>query len=313
MTVMTKKSIVEDILRAYRHDYEAEGNAISKRRLWYILKPLFVAEKMSGITHKGKPVGSITNQDFNKCFNFLAATEEGFKDDYISDNSRITVVGERLPHIIIAAEKKTIDTTALALAERFGCSCYIAGGFSSIYAAKKLTSEIRETSNKPIVVLMMSDHDKAGYEIVDTVQKHFNDCYTYKTLIYPKQVPADKVDEYFGFSKKYVYHYELDVLNIKQLEAAFLENIPSHISDEIKASYREKLRAETRDTEIKKAVESDADVIAITKKYWEIVNKKEAEYSERFDDADPLSIGSFTVKDLYYDDVIVDVDEWMVA
>ncbi len=302
---MKKKDVICDIIKAYRHDTDAEGEAISKRRLWYILKPQFANIDLTNIFHQGKPVQPITNADYNKHFNTLA--EDGEIDDiFIRDNSRTIVVGERLPHIIIAAEKKTIEPTALNLAEKLGCSCYIAGGFSSIYAAKKM---MEETGND-VVVLMMSDYDKAGYEIQNTVSKHFNGCEVHRALITPEQIPEDRKDEFFAESVKLGKHYELDVLNIHELADTFLTNIPEHIAVEIKEAYEVEHRTRIQYWRVQREVDANEELQALRAQVEALETALTEKYESAFMEADPITFSPFNTEDIYNETVDYNIKEW---
>lgn len=302
---MTKKDVICDIISRYKHDLDAEGAAISKRRLWYILKPKFAAADLSGITHQGKLVQPITNPDYNKHFNAMA--EAGAIDDtFIQDSSRTMEAGVRVPHIIIAAEKKTIEPTAINLARKLGCSCYITGGFSSVYAARKMV----EMVGKGVVVLMMSDYDKSGYEIQETVSKHFNGCEVHRALITPDQIPADRLDEYFDESPTLGKHYELDVLNIHELADVFMANIPDHITAEIEAAYEEVLHSEIEDHHVEAAINNHPDVIALEQQLMQLRESLQKEYESAFVEADPITIHPFDVANMYTDNITFNVADW---
>ncbi len=286
----TKSEVVCDILRAYHHDYEAEGDSISKRRLWYILKPTFDKADLSGIINKktGKNVIPITNADYNKQFNILAKSSE-IDDTYISDNSRTVKVGRLLPMIVLAVEKSTVDTAVLKLADDLGISCYIAKGFSSIYAAKKLkaqmdaaldfepyelTSQIftnpewynryySEPEETDLMVLNMTDYDKSGMEISDTIDNHFNADEAYRVLLNLSQVPADKIGEYFDINADGTRAYELDILNIHQLRDIFLESIPAHVADIIISKRQNDVNLQRRDDLVPDAIDDDDAVVGV--------------------------------------------------
>lgn len=301
-TKATKASLIRDIIQSYTHDYEAEGGAISKRRLWYILKPKFAAlpsytiiETVKGkkqkvkylldMFHNNKPIKAISNADYSKYYNDLAKAG-AIDDTYISDNSRVMNVGSRTPNIIIAVEKSTVDTAVLDLADRLGCSCYIAKGFSSIYAAKKLMSMIEipeqpyqiegeideegdvyysdyegDTVWTPIIVLNMTDYDKSGKEISNTIADHFRADEHYRVLLNPSQIPDDKLDDYFTTDDKEVGKaYELDILNIHQLKDIFLDAIPENVADTITGKYRKDHFIRIGDSVIPQMVDKDPKV-----------------------------------------------------
>ncbi len=298
----TKNEVICDIIRAYQHNYDAEGGAITKRRLWYILKPKFRAlpsyivkeldaktgktkevEYLKDMYHHGKPIQVISNADYSKYYNALAKNGE-IDDTYISDNSRVMNVGSSLPKIIIAVEKSTVDTVVLGIAEQLGCSCYIAKGFSSIYAAKKLLNGIELTepyqieasmefgeleytnyhgqpSDSPVIVLNMTDYDKSGLEISDTISDHFSSQEHHRVLLEPSQIPPEMEDQYFTTTDKKVGKaYELDVLNIHQLKDIFLESIPPHISEMITEKHRDDQWVRNGDNRIPSMVERDNEV-----------------------------------------------------
>lgn len=286
---LTKGGIVADIIRNYVHDYEAEGDAISKRRLWYILKPSFDKADLTHIFHKGKPVQAITNADYNKSFNDLAKNGE-IDDTFISDNSRTMEVGRLLPNIVLAVEKSTVDTAVLRLANDLGISCYIAKGFSSIYAAKKLKAQISQTldfepyeitadildnsnewyetyspepQNTDMIVLNMTDYDKSGIEISDTIDDHFTADEAYRVLLTLDQVPEDKTDEYFDINADGSRAYELDILNIHQLRDIFLAAIPAHIANMIVDKRNRDHDLTLRDRLIPAAIDKDKRVIEL--------------------------------------------------
>lgn len=308
---MTKKAVGYGILKAYEHNADEEGDTISKRRLWYILKPLFAAADLSGIFDKTtkKPVLPISNADFNKWFNDLAKVSV-IDDTYILDNSRVMSVGSRLPHIILASEKKTIETTTMKLAERFGCSAYICGGFSSIYAAKKLLDGI--DTEEPITVLMLSDHDKSGYHIQDTVSRHFGGARTFRTLINPVQIEAyGKEDQFFDVDPKYGKTYELDVLNLTELSEAFIDAVPPHIAVEILESYEAKLNQSIMDDEVWQALQKNQKLSALLAEYLEEESRLRRKYESAFLVADPITIKPFGLTEVYDDTVDYLVDKWM--
>ncbi len=312
MKKVSKKDLIEDIIRAYEHDVISEGATISKRRLWYILKPSFTAVDLSEVTSKGQQVKPIDNADFNKYFNSMAKAGE-IDDTYILDNSRTMQVGSRLPHIIIVAEKKTIETTALNLAEKLGVSCYIAGGFSAVYGAKKLLSMIRETSTREITILMMSDYDKSGMHIQDTSARHFDTSKIYRVLLEPHQVPSTKTGEYFKISPTGERFYELDVLNIHELVDVFMNNIPAHISIDIKAHFKQALEYTVMQNELLESVDNHPDVIALEEKLRLLKESLFSKYESTFIDANPIKISPFTEQDIYDGTVDYSVDEWMVS
>ncbi len=286
----SKKEAVEAVITAYVHDYDAEGDAISKRRLWYILKPTFDKLDLSHIINRKTklPVDPVTNADYNKVFNALAGAGE-IDDTFISDNSRVCIVGTLLPKIILAVEKSTVDTSVIALAEDLGISCYIAKGFSSIYAAKGLISNMETTldfepytitdeilsedayysyigyspepEDSPLIVLNMTDYDKSGLEISTTIEKHFAADEAYRVLLTPEQIPDDKQDEYFDVTDELGKCYELDVLNRKQLREIFLASIPAHVSDLIVSKNNTDTNLSYRDDAVVDAVNDDADVL----------------------------------------------------
>ncbi len=313
---MTKKQIVTDILKEYEHDWYTEGR-ISKRRLWYILKPKFAAADLTGIFSKGKPVQPITNDDYNKYFNILAEAGE-IDDTYILDNSRIMEVGDRLSHIVITSEKKTIEGTARRIADRLGCSMYIAGGFSSIYAAKKLEAQIRDQFNhKPITILTITDHDKSGYEISDTVRRHFGTENIHRILLKIDQVPDDRIDQFFDIDKNLGKTYELDILNVHELIEVFLSHIPSGVESEIKRSYLRKCIEDIREEEIRDAINDDEEVISISKQIDYLDNELEEvrsslhkKYSALFDKEKPVRSRLFDLRDVYESVRICTVKTW---
>ncbi len=312
----TKKQIVTDIIKSYDHDWYTEGR-ISKRRLWYILKPKFAAADLTGIFSKGKQVQDITNDDYNKYFNILAEAGE-IDDTYILDNSRIMEVGDRLSHIVITSEKKTIEGTARRIADRLGCSMYIAGGFSSIYAAKKLEAQIRDQDNfKPIIILTITDHDKSGYEISDTVRRHFGTNNIYRILLSIDQIPPDRVDQFFDIDKKLGKTYELDILNVHELIEVFLTSIPSRVEKEIKRSYLRKCIEDIRNEEIRKSISDDDEVIEINKQIDQLDNDLEElrsslfkKYSALFDRKKPVRSRLFNLRDVYETASICYAKEW---
>ncbi len=300
--VYTKSGIIANIIQSYNHDHEAEGDSISKRRLWYILKPTFDKANLSGIISKktGKNVGAITNPDYNRVFNNLA--KDGIIDDtYISDNSRTMVVGSRLPNIVLAVEKSTVDTSVLALAQDLGISCYIAKGFSSIYAAKKLRMQMEQTLDfepyeltpdiitdpewyqryRPeptatdLIVLNMTDYDKSGFEISNTIDRHFEADEAYRVLLHLDQVPTDKVDEYFDINPDGTKAYELDILNIHQLRDIFLDAIPDHVAQLIIQSQHDDANLEERDVLVPRAIDNDDEVREIQEEIDKLEDEKE--------------------------------------
>ncbi len=310
----TKSEVICDIIRAYQHDYEAEGDSISKRRLWYILKPVFAripsykaaktdkknnvmldkngneieVRYFKNITHQNRPVLTVNNADFSKEFNILAKNGE-VDDTFISDNSRSLRVGRLLPMIVLAVEKSTVDTAVLKLADDLGISCYIAKGFSSIYAAKKLKQQILETldiepyeltkeiisepewyykySPEPtstnLVVLNMTDLDKSGIEISNTIDDHFSADEAYRVLLQLSQVPDDKVDEYFDTNADGSRAYELDILNMHQLRDIFLDAMPEHIANIIIEKRQQDINLQKRDRLVPDAIDEDDAVVFI--------------------------------------------------
>ncbi len=362
----TKIAIMSKIIMDYRHDYEAEGSAISKRRLWYILKPAFfrlpsyeVAEVrlltqvkknptfkkqikamladgtitkadlkddtktvtvmvkyMKDVLHNGKPVQMPTNADYNKHFNTLA--DDGLIDDtFIMDNSRTMNVGSCLPKIIICAEKSTIDTSAIRLARDLGVSVYMARGFSSIYAAKKLLNEVEaslnfepyditdeilndehsffdpyrkydsEAKDSDIIVLNLTDLDKSGEHISDTIANHFGADEHHRVLLEASQIPEDKIGDYFNIREDGTKDYELDILNIHQLREIFLDNIPEHIANMILEKNVLDYNMVHRDREVPRAINKDDAVVAIDDVINTLQEEKdslEEEYREQIEE-----------------------------
>ena len=316
---MNKRELIEAIIRDYQHDYAAEGSSISKRRAWYLLKPKFAqipsyiqdgVEYIEGLFHKGKPVQAVNNADFNKIFNKLA--EDGEIDDtFIDDNSRITIVGEHLPHIIIVAEKKTIESTVRALSEKLGVSAYIAGGFSSIYAAKGLAESISELTNDDIVLITMTDYDIHGFNIDSTVAEHFKNADSYRVLLDPEQIPEDKVGEWFDESAELGKHYELDVLNIHQLAETFSEALPRHIANEIRDYHMELIADEKKQLEIDTAIYYDDEVTVLRDKLLALQDTKRELYEARFLEVSPVTVYPFSVHELYQGEVEIEIEDWV--
>ncbi len=323
MKHITKKEVVCDIIRAYQHDWHTEGK-ISKRRLWYILKPQFAAANLDGILHKGKQVQPISNEDYNKQFNDLARDGE-IDDTFILDNSRVMNVGLWMPHIILVSEKKTIENTVRTLADRLGCSMYIAGGFSSIYGAKKLEDMIRygteETagSNEPLTILTLTDYDKSGHEISETVEDHFTDPWVYRVLLKVGQIPPGKEDQYFDVVPFYGKTYELDILNTHQLVEVFLNHVPEEVADEIKEHYESRCHSEAKRIAIENAIWEDKNflvlqdqILSIQKELSQLEGKLQQEFDEQFDDADPIVTNDFTINDVYDQNTVCEVaGEWL--
>ena len=315
----TKKAIIYNIITDYSHDYAAEGSTISKRRLWYILKPQFAQAVMPVYKHKGEYSrrNSITNQDYNKYYNELA--EEGFIDDtYISDNSRELAVGTLLPYIVLAPEKATIATTVKQLAESLGCSYYISSGQSSIYGAKKLLQMIADTAytSHNITILTLTDYDKSGHNISTNIGKHFN-VKEYRTLLTPEQVPANKIDEWFAEWKDGSKAYELDVLNIHQLKDIFLSSIPEHIADEFTEAHRSRLLSNIAWQEIDEAVNADERTEAIDKQIAELEEERMSltgelvpYYAEMYKTANPTTVEAFSVHDIVDRNITYNTVEW---
>lgn len=315
----TKKAIIYDIIEDYSHDYAAEGNAISKRRLWYILKPSFSKAVMPVYVKKGiyDRRDPITNQDYNRYYNELA--EEGIIDDtYIADNSRELAVGTLLPHIVLAPEKATIATTVKRLAESLGCSYYISSGQSSIYGAKKLLDMIVDTAfnSEDITVLTLTDHDKSGHSISNNIGKHF-DVMEHRTLLTPQQVPEDKLDEWFAEWSDGTKAYELDVLNIHQLKDIFLDAIPEHIADEITEAHKKNLLSNIAEEEIAEAIDNDERIAAIDKQIQELeedrsdlMEQLEPYYAEMYSAADPVTVDAFNVHDIVDRNITYDIAKW---
>ncbi len=344
---ITKKDLVYDIIKPYVHDVAAEGATITKRRLWYVLRPqfrripsyevpkldkygnpMFDKEKkpimityLTGVFHQGKPVLTVNNADYSKHFNDLAESMI-IDDTFISDNSRPMGIGERLPHIIIAAEKATIQDTVVRLANKFGCSYYIARGFSSIYAARELMEDIKlesyyrsknidDIETKDIEIVVMSDYDKSGLEIQDTIKKHFSGCDIYRALLTLEQVPADRIDDYFDESEKLGKHYELDILNIHELAETFINGIPEHLTDEIMESYEEHRRSDIQFNRISRAVNDNDELRALKEQVFELETELMKKYECAFVEADPISFDPFDVQDIYDNTVEHDVAEWL--
>ncbi len=305
--MITKSTLIRDIILNYEHDYDAEGGAITKRRLWYILKPKFAAipfyvaiEKtkdgkdikvkyLENVYRGKKPVQVISNANYSKYYNDLAKAGE-IDDTYVSDNSRTMAVGSKLPKIVIAVEKSTVDTVVLKLAESLGCSCYIAKGFSSVYAAKKLKQQMlidepyqlgaeitvwdelvyteypydERAIDTPLIVLNITDYDKSGFEISDTIANHFDADEHHRVLLTKEQIPIDKIDDYFATDDKKVgKSYELDILNIHQLKETFLDSIPAHIADIITGKNRDDDWTDWGDNEIPDNIKKDERIVAI--------------------------------------------------
>ncbi len=315
----TKKAIIYNIISNYEHDYQAEGNAISKRRLWYILKPVFSKSVMPVYKKKGEYFRRepICNQDYNKYYNELSG--EGIIDDtYIADNSREMDVGEMLSHIVIAPEKATIAMTAKSLALNLGCSYYISSGQSSIYGAKKLMKMIDESgiNSKNIIILTLTDHDKSGHSISENIGKHFG-VMEYRTLLTPEQIPPEKIDEYFDEWEDGAKAYELDILNIHQLQEVFLNAVPDHVSDEITGVHKKEELETIKARELHKAVSEDVKIKRMTKaleKLQQMIFRKEYElrdkYSEIYDEADPATVYPFNIHDVVNGNIGHSVATW---
>ncbi len=223
---------IRAILKAYIHDIELEGTQITKRRLWYILKPQII-ELFNDDVKKN------ANAEFNRQFNILAESGE-IDDSYIQDASREIEVGKIYPHFIFAVEKATVTETIRDIARVCGFSLYVTGGQSSIYAVKKLVGLIRERTENEILVMAITDLDKAGEDIARAMKKHFKTDSVYKILLNPEQIPENKKDEYFDWNEKIGNCYELDILNVHLLR----ETIANKLSP-FKYTIKEKLTKET--------------------------------------------------------------------
>ncbi len=301
----TKKSVTEEIILNYEHDYAAEGSKISKRRLWYILKPLFKKANLKGIKGKGKPVTPITNADFNKYYNDLAKAGE-IDDTYIEDSSRTLMIGSRLPHIIIATEKDTITGTATTLANNFGISLYVMGGFSSIYASKKLSKNF----TKDPIILILSDYDKPGFDIQNTAENHFPDSEIHRILLNPDQVPEDRKDDDFSYSDELGKWYELDILNLKELQEVFLDNVPNHIAEIIKDSYELMQYDEIKDQEIENAIFENEEYKELLNRLNKIRSELYSEYESTFIEANPINFIQYNIADIHYENVKYTIKKW---
>jgi hypothetical protein len=223
---------IRAILKAYNHDFEMEGTQITKRRLWYILKPQII-ELFEDKLKKN------ANAEFNRQFNILAEAGE-INDSYIQDASREIEVGKIYPQFIFAVEKATVTETIRDIARVCGFSLYVTGGQSSIYAVKKLVGLIRERTDNAILVMAITDLDKAGEDIARAMKKHFKTDRVYKILLNPAQIPEDKKDEYFDWNEKIGKCYELDILNVHLLRETIAKDLQP-FSDKIE----EKLTKET--------------------------------------------------------------------
>ncbi len=268
------------------------------------------------ITHQNRPVLTVNNADFSKEFNILAKNGE-VDDTFISDNSRTMRVGRLLPMIVLAVEKSTVDTAVLKLADDLGISCYIAKGFSSIYAAKKLKQQILETldiepyeltkeiisepewyykySPEPtstnLVVLNMTDLDKSGIEISNTIDDHFSADEAYRVLLQLSQVPDDKVDEYFDINADGSRAYELDILNMHQLRDIFLDAMPEHIANIIIEKRQQDINLQKRDRLVPDAIDEDDAVVFIQETIDDLEFERDniqKEYLEKIENIEKL-------------------------
>lgn len=215
-------------------------------------------------------------------------------------------VGTLLPGIILCAEKKTIDTSIIALADSLGCSYYIAGGFSSIYGAKKLMNQISED----ITLLILSDYDKAGFEIQSTLHEHFNYPTAYRVLLEPGQVPANKVNQYFRINEDGSKDYELDVLNIHELQEVFLNALPGVLATEIIEAYEPAKKDEIMHIEIIEAISKNEEYAPLLKQLQELHNKLYQGYETRFIEKQPISFEQYSVSDIHYKNVTHTVKNW---
>jgi hypothetical protein len=260
---MSRAERTRNIIKGYQHDVETEGETITKRRLWYILKP-----KLKDLWDDKAMFKKNGNAEFNNTFNQLA--EKGLIDDtYIEDNSRTMQLGSHYPHIIIATEKDTITPVAKEIANVCGFSLYVSGGQSSIYGAKKLLKMI----GRSVVVLSLTDYDPHGFSISDTLSIHFNTNSIIRLLINPDQVPADRIEDTFNYCDKYGGHYELDVLNIHQLKDTFVDGMgemyEKHLGEMVKA----KIKGETLHGIKIAEVNNKPDVIALQKQLDDLKEK----------------------------------------
>lgn len=319
----TKKRIIFEIIRDYEHNYHAEGYAISKRRLWYILKPTFSKATMPVFIQNGEYSrrDPISNQDYNKYYNELA--NEGIIDDtYIADSSREMGVNTLLPHIILAPEKATIKDTVIRLANSLGCSYYVSSGQSSIYGAKKLIEMVGESgiTSEEITVLTLTDHDKSGHSISENIGKHFN-IREYRTLLTPDQVPADRVDEYFDIFPDGTKAYELDVLNIHELKDIFLSSVPEVIANEITDAHSLQKHKDVKENEVIDRVyeddrikEIDDEIEVLEKKRSELSDTLENYYSELYDEKNPTVVYDFDLHDITQGNINhKTLNDWWVA
>ena len=225
---MSRSKQIREIILNYKHDYEMEGDAITKRRLWYILKPQLV--KLYPDTKKKN-----ANQDYNRYYNEMAESNL-IDDSYIEDGSRYMKVGSTYPHVILAIEKATITDTMENIADVCGFSLYVSGGHSSIYAAKKLMRKIQDVTDQQIDVIVLTDYDKSGIEIAEAMKVHFKTNRVFRLLLTKEQIPADKKSESFGYSPELGYWYELDILNVHRLReyiASELETFADQVEEKL--------------------------------------------------------------------------------
>jgi hypothetical protein len=214
---MTRAKAIRNIILNYEHNFEEEGGEISKRRLWYILKPQLVR------FYNEKNVKN-ANAEYNKYYNDLAQANL-IDDSYILDSSRYLKEGTTYPQIILASEKNTIRETIEAIADKCGFSLYISGGQSSIYASKKLKALIRKRTNEDIRIFTITDYDDSGISISNALKDHFQTNEVERIVLRPDQVPADKINDHFNYSDGLGFWYELDVLNKQKLRSVIAEEL----------------------------------------------------------------------------------------
>lgn len=150
-----------------------------------------------------------------------------------------------------------------------------------------------------IIVLTMTDHDKSGHSISTNIGKHF-DVMEYRTLITPEQIPHDKINEWFDIFEDGTKAYELDVLNIHQLQDIFLQSVPEHVADEIKQAHEAKVHSIARENEIIDRIAEDKQIQTLDEKIaeleeqrTELTYKLEDYYISIYNEVQPTTVQPF--------------------
>lgn len=161
---------------------------------------------------------------------FIAAETDGFLKSYFRD-----FLQSQPNHIELFCEKNTVNSILMPVAYEFTMPLTSGRGYCSIPPRHGMAQRFKVSGKDTLVVLLLSDHDPEGCDLIETFPRSMRDDFGVKN-VYPIRVALtrDQVDEYSlpnnlhakassSRHKSYVQKHgnnvwELDALSPEQLQ-----------------------------------------------------------------------------------------------